>query len=382
MATNTTDRLVRKEVALGAIREIEPPKSHIGLSLFPWMEVASDDVIFDYVKGLTDGLAPARAEDAESELAQKDLLFGGTGRASVIDWAHKDHYSASDVTKYRENLLVQAALSGEHNLPLTVGNMVSDFQAKVAREDALRRRKLDNRIEWLTMTAMSTGLLSYDDGNIAFDVDYVRPAGQQAQAPAGGLFSLTTSDPIGDFLAVQELMYDTYGVRITRAVTSRKVLNSFMNSDRFIARSGMVNLTGNGVEGTSGDPVDLNYVMDGWGPNAAIQVVERATGIQFTEYDSVYRTRPIGSKTITNNRFFPDNRILFLPAEDDVAEIGNELGLGRMLTSPHPEGNRQSGFYEWEQETKDPWGLNRGTGVKAFPVFPHMDLTFTMDALA
>ena len=53
-----------------------------------------------------------------------------------------------------------------------------------------------------------------------------------------------------------------------------------------------------------------------------------------------------------------------------------------MLTSPHPEGNWQPGFYEWEQETKDPWGLNRGTGVKAFPVFPHMDLTFTMDVLA
>lgn len=376
MSTQTTDRLIRKEVALGTIREIEPPKTHIGLQLFPWMEVASDDVIFDYAKGLTDGLAPARAEDAESELAQKDLIFGGTGRASVIDWAHKDHYSASDVTRYRENLLVQARL-GELNLPLTVGSMVSDFQAKVAREDALRRRKLDNRLEWLTMSAMSTGVIAYNDGKIKFSVDYGRPAGQQAQAPSGGLFSLTTSDPIGEFLAVQDFMYDTHGVRITRAVTSRKVINSFMNSDRFIARSGMVNT---GVVGS--DPVDLNYLMDGWGPQAALAVVQNATGISFTTYDAVYRTRPVGSTTITNNRFFPENRILFLPDPNDVAEIGNELGLGRMLTSPHPEGNWQPGFYEWEQETKDPWGLNRGTGVKAFPVFPHMDLTFTMDVLA
>jgi len=379
--TETTDRLVRKEVALGTIREIEPPLNHIGLQLFPWMPVASDDVIFDYAKGLTDGMAPARAEDAESELAQKDLLFGGTGRASVIDWAQKDHYSASDVTKYRENLLVQGRL-GELNLPLTVGNMVSDFQAKVAREDALRRRKLDNRLEWMTMSSMSTGALSYDDGKISFSVDYGRPAGQQAQAPVGDLFSATTSDPIGEILTVQEFMYDTYGVRITRAIASRKVLNSFMNSDRFIARSGMVNLTGDGTNSTSGDPVDLNYVMDGWGPSAAQQVVERATGVSFIEYDSVYRTRPVGSTTITNTRFFPQNRILFLPDANDVSDIGNELGLGRMLTSPHPEGNWQPGFYEWEQETKDPWGLNRGTGVKAFPVFPHMDLTFTMDVLA
>jgi hypothetical protein len=370
------DRLIRKEVALGTIREIEPPLTHIGLQLFPWMEVASDDVIFDYAKGLTDGLAPARAEDAESELAQKDLLFGGTGRASVIDWALKDHYSASDVTRYRENVMVQARLGGELNLPLTVGSMVSDFQAKIAREDALRRRKLDNRIEWMVMTAMSAGVLSYNDGKIIFSVDYNRPSNQQAQAPTGALFSAgTTHDPIGEFLAVQEFMYDTHGVRITRALTSRKVIQSFMNSDRFIARSGLVNTSGS-------DPVDLNYLMDGWGPQAALQVVERATGIQFIEYDSVYRTRPVGSTTITNNQFFPQNRILFLPDPNDVAEIGNELGLGRVLTSPHPEGNWQPGFYEWEQETKDPWGLNRGTGVKAFPVFPHMDLTFTMDVLA
>ena len=103
MPAQAQDRLVRKEVALGTIREMEPPQSHIGTRvLAPWQEVATDDVIFDYARGLTDGMAPARAEDAESELAQKDLLFGGTGRASIIDWALKDHYRASDVMRYRE----------------------------------------------------------------------------------------------------------------------------------------------------------------------------------------------------------------------------------------------------------------------------------------
>jgi hypothetical protein len=369
------DRLIRKEVALGTIREIQPPLGQIGLQLFPWLEVASDDVIFDYAKGLTDGLAPARAEDAESELAQKDLLFGGTGRASIIDWAHKDHYSASDVTKYRENLLVEARLSGEIDLPLTVGNMVSDFQARLAREDALRRRKLDNRLEWMIMSAMSTGTIAYNDGKIVFSVDYGRPTNQQAQAPVSGLWSTTTADPIGDIIAMQDFMFDTYGVRMTRAIASRKVINSIMKSEKFIARSGLVGATGS-------KPIDLNYVMEGWGPQAALQVVENATNVTFTEYDAVYRTRPVGSTVITNNRFFPQNRVLFLPDPADVAEFGNELGLGRMLTSPHPEGNWQPGFYEWEQETRDPWGLNRGTGVKAFPVFPLMEYTFTMDVIA
>jgi hypothetical protein len=58
------------------------------------------------------------------------------------------------------------------------------------------------------------------------------------------------------------------------------------------------------------------------------------------------------------------------------------LGFGKTLTSPHPEGNWQSGFYEWERETEDPWGTDRGTGIKAFPVFPYMQYTFTMIPIA
>jgi hypothetical protein len=371
------DRLIRKEVALGTIRELEPPLTHIGTRLLaPMMEVASDDVIFDYARGLTDGLAPARAEDAESELAQKDLIFGGVGRASVIDWAIKDHYSASDVNRYRENLLIQSRLgvNSVNEVPVTIQATLEEFRAKVARDDALRRRKLDNRLEWLITQALETSAISYNDGKIKFTVNYGRPANQTAQAPAGGTFDLATSDPIGAILGVQEYMYDLYGVRMKRVIGSRKALISFMNSDRFIARSGMVG-------GTGAAPVDLNYVMEGWGPEAARQVVERQTGVTFIEYDAVYRTRPVGSTVISNNRFLSDDTLFFLPDEQDVAELDDTIGFGKTLTSPHPEGNWQPGFYEWEQDTKDPWGLDRGTGIKAFPVFPHLEWTYTMKVL-
>src|SRR4051812_10387682 len=59
-------RLPRREVSLGAVRETLPPQDHIGLRIAPFKDVATDDVIFDYIKsGLQEGLAPARAEDAE-----------------------------------------------------------------------------------------------------------------------------------------------------------------------------------------------------------------------------------------------------------------------------------------------------------------------------
>ena len=371
------DRLVRKEVALGVIREILPPTQHIGLQLIaPFLNVESDDVIFDYAKGLTDGLAPARAEDAESELAQKDEQWVGIGRAAVIDWSLKDHYVASDVSRYREALIVADAVRNTLSVPLTIDSITEGFANKVARHTSLRRRKLDNRMEWLIMTALEAGAIAYNDGKIKFSVDYQRPANQQDEAPPGGLWSLTTSDPIGDIQAVQQFMLDTYGVRVTRAITSRRVLNSIINSDRFAARSGLAG-------GTGALPIDPKYLMEGWGPSAAQAVVERQTGLQFIEYDSVYRTRTVGSNTVVNNRFLSDNKVFFLPSPEDVNEISDtEIGFAKTLTSPHPEGNWQPGFYEWERETQDPWGRDVGTGIKAFPVFPHMDLTYTMTVLA
>lgn len=377
MPTNLPlDRLVRKEVALGVIRELVPPTTHIGLQVVaPWLNVESDDVIFDYAKGLTDGLAPARAEDAESELAQKDDYFVTQGRAALIDWALKDHYTASDVSRYREALLIAEQTRDTLSLPLTINSITEGWANRVARDTALRRRKLDNRLEWLIMTAVETGAIAYNDGKIKFSVDYGRPGGQQNQAPPNGLWSGTTSDPIADIVAMQQFMFDTYGVHMDRAITSRRVLNSVMNSDKFIARSGLVTTP-------TGTPVNPFYLVDGWGPSAAVDVVARATGVTFLEYDSVYRTRPVGSNTVTNNRFLSDNKIFFLPNEGDVNQFDDtEIGFARTLSSPHPEGGWTAGFYEWEMETRDPWGHDMGTGVKAFPVFPHMDLTYVMTVL-
>lgn len=380
------DRLVRREVALGLVREILPPQSHIGLDMVaPWLEVESDDVMFDYAKGLTDGLAPARAEDAESELAQKDFTYVGQGRASIMDWALKDHYSASDVTRYRELTDVVAAMQQNNALQLAfTGRMAEAFAAKLDRDTNLRRKKLDNRLEWLIMQAVETGGIAYNDGKIKFAVDFGRPSGQQNQAPGvnGNLWSTTGSDPIGDILKMQQFMYDTYGVRMTRAITSRRVLNSVMNSSLFNARTGLVAAPVPSGATASTTPINPNYLLDGWGPDAAVQVLTKATNVTFIEYDSVYRTRPVGSNTVTNNRFLSDNKIYFLPDEGDVSEFDEtQIGFAKTLTSPHPMGDWQGGYYEWEEETTDPWGYNVGTGVKAFPVFPHMELTYTMTVL-
>lgn len=381
------DRIVRKEVSVGAIREIEPPQNHIGLSIAPFKDVAADDIVFNYLTVQTDGLAPARAEDAESELAQKDDYAKGQGRASLIDWSLKDHYDASDVNRAREfSRIIEAMANGD--LPLTVTSTMEDWAAKIARDRLRRRRKLDNRIELLIMSALSSGQIVYDDGKIKFAVDYGRPVNQAASNVANDLagagvvdgvadWSGTAFDPIKFFNSVNDFMFNTYGVHMKGVLGSKKAFNAIVNSDKFSQRAGL----GAAYNGANA-PVapSLLYLMDGWGPQAARDVVTNATGMEFREYDAVYRTRALNSTSIVNTRFMPQNRLVFLPDLADLDAVDDtDIGFGKTLTSPHPEGNWTPGFYEWERSTVDPWGHDMGNGIKAFPVFPFMEYTYSVD---
>jgi hypothetical protein len=379
----TIDRLVRKEVSLGALREKTPPQDHIGLTqIAPFLEVASDDVIFDYIGNhLQDGLAPARAEDAESELSQKDVFATGQGRASLIDWAQKDRYTASEVTRYREDLLVQQALQGagttlDFNY---TGRAAAEFQAKIARDDNSRKRRLDNRLEWLIISGLVAGKINYNDGKIIFSVDFGRPADQNEVTPVGGLWSSEDCDPIGAILAEQDKIYDRVGVRPTRGLISTKAVNSLWKSKRFLAAVGVPV-----VGGDPNVPLDPNYLgLSGYNPQGALAIVQQATGVSFTIYDSVYRTRPIGSTTYTNVRFADEKLVTLFPSEGDLGEIDDtQIGFAKTLTSPHPEGLWTPGWYEWEDVTRDPWMHVRGTGIKAFPVFPYLEYTSTLKVLA
>lgn len=363
------DRLVRKEVALGVIREYEPPQEHIGLRLFaPFQDVPTDEVLFSYTRGLTVGMSPARAEDAESEMSGKDDSTA-TGRASVVDWATKDHYDASDIQRWREFLLLND-LVDVTKLPLVVTSATEEWQRKLARDTLRRRRMHDNRLEWMIMTALETGIISYNDGKVIFSVDFGRPGGQQNMAPPSTHLwsSVSNADPIEDLLTVQQSAFDTYGVRLTKGIMSRKIMRYLRKTAQFVVVGGP----------TGTNPI---YVNPNWSDEAALKYIEEATGISFVIYDSVYRTRPLGSNTVTNTRFTSDSKVILLPDPGDVEVYDDAIGFAKTLTSPHAEGNWTPGFYEWERETVDPWGYDVGTGIKAFPVFPHLDMSYVITVL-
>lgn len=370
------DDLVAKDVALGAVRSYEVPNGFIYPQITPWVPVGSDEVIFQHISPQVSTLAPARAEDAESEMLQRDDLVG-VGRASLIDWALKDSYRASDVTRWREYDEIAQQL-GTSNFRTTIGTVQEDYQRKLAKDTALRRQNLDNRLEWLATQGLWTNQIAYNDGKISFTVPWGRPAAQDLQPPTNGTWDLATSDPIDDIKTINRYMENTYGrgFKLRKGWLSSRLVEECVNSDKFIARTGL-------VQTTTSSPVDPNYLIPGWGPAAALRVIEEATGVQFSVYDGYYTSRPFGSSTPVINRFTDDRDVILLPDDSAIQDL-TDLGMGfaGMLTSPHAEGNWASGFYAWEQEKKDPWVRDMGTGVKAFPLFPNMQYSYRMRALA
>ena len=379
MSTLPLERLVRKEVSLGAIRAIEPPSNFIGLRLAPFMEVDTDDVTFQYIKDTAqESMVPARAEDAEAELRQNDDFSYGQGRARIMDWAFKNKYTASDVTRYRDNLRIQQALQGAGvDLRFNeVGRGVDEFQRRVARDDASRRRDIDVRIEWLIMSAMATSKIELNDGKVKFSVDFKRPADQRDVTPEAGKLwtpeNADESDPIGFVKDEIEKIYERTGVRPNRGILSQKIVNDIWRSKRFLAAVGFPILTGE-----PNIPLDVNYLsLRGYSAEGALKMLEEATGVTFEIYDAFYRSRPFGSTVTQNVRFVGEDKVILYPSQDLLGEIDDtEIGFAKTLTSPHPEGNFTPGFYEWEDETKDPWMHVRGSGIKAFPIFPYLKYT-------
>lgn len=367
--------LINKQEHLGTIRQAPLTESHIWSSIAPWMEVAHDDVIFDIATPDVYGMVPARAEDAESELAVKDDFFG-QGSARILDWAIKDFYSASDINGYRDNVYTGDILrAGGNAIPTSFETNTQAFQRQLIRDTMRRRRSIENRIEYMTITqALVEGQIAYNDGKVKFTVPFGRPADQQDMAVQGSAFNVTdgSSDPIAEFTFVQDFMRDRHDIEMRAVLMSSKALRTLSNSSKFYARTGL------GV--TPAANTDIGYTIPGFNRGGSAQsIVEADTGLTIVVYDSAYRTRPIGDQNFGSTRFLPEDTAVFLPDVSQLGEIlGTDIGFGRVLTSPHVEGNWQPGFYGYEMSDTDPWGYAIGTGLKFMPVFPNLEYTATL----
>lgn len=362
------DRVVRKEVNLGVVREMHPPEDLLYPTIAPMMEVPTDDFVFDRVKPhFSGGMVPARAQNAESELAQHDFRAGGQGRGSLMDWAHKDFYDATDVYNYRsaQDMIAQLQASNM-DIPTTLRGSAMDLAGKMARDQADRVSRIHRRFEHIVMTSLHTGTYGYNDGRIVFSTPWDQPADQRNVTPKSGTYAADTHDPIGDFLDIQEKAFERYGITLDRVIGSRKAFNTFFRTKMFIPRTGFSPNDGVGME-------SMNYLMNGWGPQAGLDFVMQQVGMTPIIYDSVYRD---AGQVV---RYLPEGTLIFLPSEASISQFDSTaIGFAKTCTSPHAEGGFQSGMYEWETSQKDPWQLVSGTGIKAYPIMNHMECVYSM----
>jgi hypothetical protein len=95
--------------------------------------------------------------------------------------------------------------------------------------------------------------------------------------------------------------------------------------------------------------------------DAAKTIISDNAGITIELYDATYTN---SSNVIT--RFLDEDVIIMLPSKSILAD-----GVGDMATVAHPLANYTYGYYTWQETKNDPYVLEVGVGLDAFPRIIH-----------
>jgi hypothetical protein len=325
MDVATMTEVVRKLENKGGVR--------IGLEYLPFYESATEETMWDVVRAASP-IASFRAVDGEAELGGK-MAFD-RAYADVVSIARKERMNTSDLRKIKEAGMLPVV----EGAPSLIAQFAAEAKRKIAA--ALERSKMaiDNRLEWMQINAL-LGKISYI-GKINFDVDYGIPNGQTGIVPTILWSSVSTATPLEDIQAWQELMLAGAGIVPDTIIMSRKAMN-------YIRKNTLIQAV-------------LQYTQPMLSIKAAKQFIEDNTGLTVVLYDTTY-TAEDGSGT---TRFLTENTIIMLPSKSVLPE-----GLGDTARVAHPLAGYTPGYYTWQKENQDPYGLELGVGLDAFPRIKH-----------
>ncbi len=309
----------------------------IGLTYLPFFNSPTEELTWDIVKAVSP-LADFRAVDGEAKLVGRQAF--DRAYADVVSLAQKERFNASDLRKIREAGMLPV-VDGKISLAAQQG-----AAAKKKVRDALQRCKdaIDNRLEWMQINALLGKVSSPSTSKIKFSVDYGITPGQSGVVPSVLWSSTATSDPLGDILDWQQTVLEKTGVLMTVAIMSRKAL--------------MYALKAKGMR------TIMQYTNPMLSLTKAQQVIEENTGIKIELYDSTYTNA--SGRTIT--RFLAENTVIMLAPTSD--------GIGDTARVMHPLADYKPGYYTWTEEKKDPYGIEAGVGLDAFPRIKHPEALF------
>jgi hypothetical protein len=302
----------------------------IGLQFLPFYDSPTEETMWDIVRAVNP-MADFRAVDGEAKLVGRQAF--DRAYADVVSIAEKERFNASDLRKIKEAGMLPV-VDGQTSLIAEFGR-----QAKKKVVDALQRRKdaIDNRLEWMQINAL-LGKIEYS-GKVKFSVDYGVP---NAGIVPSTLWSDTTnSNPLEDIITWIKKVEDESGITPDTIIMSTTVLNYIRKNTKL---QDIVKYTGPFLSNAAAKKL----IED----NAEVTVI-------------LYNTRYTNEAGDTASRFLAENKIIMLPS---TVQIGDTARVA------HPLANYTPGYYTWQDEKKDPYGLEVGVGLDAFPRIMHPEV--------
>lgn len=330
----TVTEVVRKAENVGGQK--------IGEQFLPFYTVPTMETMWDVVHAVSP-LADFRAKDGEAKIRGKQAF--DRAYADLIDMAEKERFNASDVAIANMAGVFNQIDATKGQVP-NIAEMLGNEKLKNMTNSVIALREaIENRLEWLRINAL-LGKISYS-GKVKFDVDYAIPGNQTGVTPSVAWSTVATSDPLGDILTWQEVVRDATGLTPDIVIMSSKALRYVMQSTAL--------------------KTAMQYTNPLMSVAKAKEIIESNANVKIIAYDAQY-TDEAGT---TRGRYLAEDKIIMLPSKAVLPK-----GVGDVATMPHVLAGFQAGFYSWQKTEMDPYMLEIGVGLTAFPRIKHPEALF------
>ncbi len=350
---------------LEVVRNIEIPRTYIGLQYLPMRPVSSTELTWDVMRD-EQNLAGLYSIDGKI-MPGHDPIFGQM--FSDVCRIGASRVIAED--EYRK--LRDPGMTGIET------GMVADLRAeatrKVAQKLAACNAEVDAQIEYLIMSALQ-GYISWPPpglaatpalGNAVLSVDYNFPSGHKVRADNASVFGASNAylwsdsvncDLVDQLQVVAQKLEDDAGINADGLdmILSRSTVRLMGKNEKLQER-----LQYTDIKGALSFGSVRQWLADNLGVNPVI-------------YNAQYTYRTVSATdasdiTINRKRMVESNKVLFVP---------RSVRLGDFATSPSKANNWQTGKFTWNKEEVNPWRDEIGVGINGFPRLAKPECVFVL----
>ena len=334
------EELFETNTVLNYLRERQQPPM-AGQELFPERKIQG--LSFEYLKGANNlpVVASVHAFDTETEIASREGIAKVSAEVALIKRKIRmDERLIISLNKPRDNAEQRYAIEQVFN---DVDSMVMAVRA---------------RVEAMRMEVMSSGKLQINENGVAVTINYGVPNDHKEVLLDDALWTASTATPLDDLHDwVDKIVADT-GVRPTRALTSRAVVNALLKHTT-IRKA---------IYGVNSDRIPTRTELN--------QLLSTHELPVFATYDAMARAQKADG-TYGTFRYFPEDKVVLLPP----GTLGDTIyGLTaeeiELTNKPGVDISKVGNIIAEIYKTNDPVARWTKAVATAIPSFPMADQVF------